>query len=440
MTADQSGRSAGPCPELPAVPPAVRPIELLAPAGDPEKLRLAVQYGADAVYLGGRDFSLRAYSGNFTPDELREAVAYAHERGVRVYLTLNIFAHPGDLHHLRQAVRDLLAAGPDAVIVADPGVFSLVREEFPTMKIHISTQANVTNEQACRFWHEQGASRIVLARELTLAEIRLIRAGVPDTLELEAFVHGAMCMAYSGRCLLSNFFSGRDSNRGRCTQPCRWQYELTEVKRPELPVTVTGDGRGSYFFSSRDLCMISHIPELLTAGLDSLKIEGRVKSAFYVATVVKAYREAIDRYRTDPAGYITDPAWLADLGKTVHRDFDTGFYFASPQEDAKIFLDDINRREAAVVGIVRAWLPESGLALVEQRNKITAGELLELVQPKGRHRLVTVGGLLDIRQRPIDSTPHPQMLYYLPIPGAENLPAGAFLRRLGDKDRPGAGT
>ena len=409
--------------------------ELLAPAGDPEKLRMAVLYGADAVYLAARDFSLRAYSGNFSPEELSDGIAYAHEHGVKVYLALNILAHSDDIVNLRQILPVLLKAGPDAAIVADPGVFSLIREIAPAMKIHISTQASVTNAATCRFWHAQGASRIVLARELTLEEIRQIRADIPADLELEAFVHGAMCMAYSGRCLLSNYFSGRDSNRGRCSQPCRWQYQVAEVKRPDQPLQVIGDERGSYIFNSRDLCMIEHIPELALSGLNSLKIEGRVKSAFYTATVVKAYREALDAYRADPENYTFNPAWLADLRKTVHRDFDTGFYFTSPQQDPKIQPEDTNVREAAVVGIVRGQLPDSGLLLVEQRNKIMDGDLLELVRPSGRYAPLTATGLLDIEHRPITATPHPQMFYYLPLANAGNVPAGSFLRRIGDKDR-----
>ncbi len=407
-------------------------LELLAPAGDPEKLRMAVQYGADAVYLAAPDFSLRAFSGNFTPAEMAESIAFAHEQGVKVYLALNMLAHQEDLINLRQALPELLATGPDAVIVADPGVFSLIREQAPTLKIHISTQASVTNARTCRFWYEQGASRIVLARELTLSEIREIRQDIPSELELEAFVHGAMCMSYSGRCLLSNYYSGRDSNRGRCTQPCRWKYEVIEEKRPDQPLTIAQDHRGSYIFSSRDLCMIEHIPALATSGLSSLKIEGRVKGAFYAATVVKAYRAALDAYQGDPDGYTFDPGWLADLQKTVHRDFDTGFFFATPQEDAKIQPAHTNVREAAVVGIVRAWLPDSGLMLVEQRNKITAGDQLELVQPKGRHLELTADRLLDLERQPITSAPHPQMMFYLPM--SERVIPGAFLRRLGDKD------
>ena len=410
------------------------PIELLAPAGNPEKLRLAIQYGADAVYLAGLDFGLRAYGGNFTPDELAAAIIYAREHQVKTYLALNILAHPGDLAGLRQFVRDLPDPGPDAAIVSDPGVFAILREERPEIRLHISTQASVTNDRTCCFWHDQGASRIVLARELTLAEIRRIRENIPPELELEGFVHGAMCMAYSGRCLLANFLSGRDSNRGQCSQPCRWRYHLVDENQPDRPLTVTADDRGSYFFSSRDLCLIEHIPELIAAGLNSLKIEGRGKSAFYAATTVKAYREALDRYAADPAGYAADPVWLDDLRKTVHREFDTGFYFTEPQRDPKIFLSDTSQREAAVVGIIKAWLPESGLALVEQRNKIQEGETVELVRPRGRHVDIRIAGLLDLERKPIASTPHPLMLYYLPLP--EAAAPGSFLRRLGDKDRP----
>lgn len=409
-------------------------MELLAPAGDPEKLQTAIRYGADAVYLAGRDFGLRAGSGNFTLNELADAVRLAHDHGLRAYLTLNIFAHPDDIRNLRLQLRDLLAAGPDAVIVSDPGIFGLVREEHPMQTIHVSTQASVTNALTCRFWHGQGARRIVLARELTFDEIRQIRADVPDDLELEAFVHGAMCLAYSGRCLLSSFFNGRDSNRGRCAQPCRWQYEVTEQKRPDQPLAVVGDEQGSYIFNSRDLCMIEHIADLAASGLTSLKIEGRVKSAFYVATVVKAYREALDAFEADPDHYRMNPEWLADLQKTVHRPFDTGFYYVRPQEDAKTTPGELNQREAAVVGVVRAWLPDSGLALIEQRNRILAGEQLELVRPQGRHQIVGTGGLQDLERQPLGSTPHPKMLYYLPLPSA--APPGSFLLRLGDKDCP----
>ena len=411
---------------------APRPLELLAPAGDPEKLRVAIQYGADAVYLAVRDFGLRAAGSNFTLPELQEAVAYAHQRQVKVYLALNIFAHQQDVNRLRGQLRDLAAAGPDAVIVSDPGIFSLVKAEAPQLPIHVSTQANVTNAQSCRFWHQQGAQRVILARELTLDEIRSIHAETPDTLELEAFVHGAMCLAYSGRCLLSSFMTGRDSNRGQCAQPCRWHYLAAEIKRPEMPLEINGDEHGSYILNARDLCMIEYIPDLAQCGLASLKIEGRIKSAYYVATVVKAYREAIDAWQADPARYIVNPAWLEDLQKTVHRPFDTGFYYQRPQETAQTDPDDLNQREAAVVGVVRAWLPESKLALVEQRNKITAGDEIELTEPRGRHRILQTHGLLDLERQPIASTPHARMFYYLPLD--ESAEPGSFLLKIGDKD------
>jgi putative protease len=409
-------------------------MELLAPAGDMEKMRTAIRYGADAVYLSTGHFGLRAASANFTPRELKEAVTYAHDRGVRVYLALNILAHPDDIGQLRGQLDDLLAAGPDACIVSDPGIFSLLRGLSPNLAIHISTQASVTNSEACRFWFRQGARRIVLARELTLAEIRQIRADTEPELELEAFVHGAMCLAYSGRCLLSSYLTGRDANRGRCAQPCRWPYALVDPADPERSLLLEQDQRGSYLLNSRDLCMIEHLPALAQAGITSLKIEGRVKSSFYVATVIKAYREALDAYLGDPAGWFCRPEWLSDLNKTVHRPFDTGFFFARPQEDAKLSLRQVDCRDAAVVGIVKAWLPDSRLLLVEQRNKIQTGDLLELVQPKGHDVIVTAAGLLDLEQKPIQSTPHPRMLYFLPCD--EAVAPDSFIRRAGNKDLP----
>lgn len=409
-------------------------MELLAPAGDAEKMRIAIRYGADAVYLAAQDFGLRAASANFSSQELKDAVAYAHERGVRVYLAVNILAHPDDLDKLNVQLDDLAVAGPDAMIVADPGVFSLIRQKLPEMKIHISTQASTCNAESCRFWHRLGARRIVMARELTLSEIARIRSQVPDELELEGFVHGAMCLAYSGRCLLSAWFTGRDANRGRCAQPCRWSYELREQKRPDQPLLAGEDARGSWLLNSRDLCLIEHLPELAAAGLNSFKIEGRVKSSFYVATVVKAYRAAIDAWKADPCNWQPDPAWLADLQKTVHRPFDTGFYFASPQQDAKISTDELDMREAVVVGLVRAWLPDSNLALVEQRNRIQKGDLLELVDPKGPCRPFIAESLLDLERQPIDATPHPRMLFYLPF--AESVQVDSFIRRKGNKDMP----
>jgi len=418
-------------------------IELLAPAGDMNKLDMAIKYGADAVYLGTTAYSLRAASGNFDLSYgLPAAVEKAHEHGLPAYATMNILATPEDFRAAEDAVRAIADSGADAVIISDPGMFTLAKETRPELEIHISTQASTSNARACRFWYEQGARRIVLARELSMEDIRRIRSEIPDDLELEAFVHGAMCMAWSGRCMLSAHLTGRSANKGACTQTCRWrfrsepaeQYLLTEMKRPEDQLLMEEDQRGTYIFNAKDLCMIEHIPELISSGISSFKIEGRTKSPFYVATVVKAYRQAIDTWAENPANYQMDPDWLRDLTQTVHRPFDTGFYFTSPQEDAKVFEDDTMIREAAVVGMVKGWLPDSKLVLVEQRNKISLGDELELVQPRGRHIKLRADKILDIEQKPIESTPHPQMMYYLPM--EEHVSPGAFIRRSGDKDKP----
>ncbi|NLV48690.1 MAG: U32 family peptidase [Clostridiaceae bacterium] len=405
-----------------------RSIELLAPAGDMDKLQTAIQYGADAVYLAVRQFGLRAASANFSETELAEAVEFAHQRSVRVYLTLNSLAHPEDYQQLAKKLDRLLSTGPDAVIVSDAGVFQLVRAMKPEQKIHISTQASVTNAAACAFWYQQGAKRIILARELTLSEIAQIRRETPNELELEGFVHGAMCMAYSGRCLLSNFLTGRDANRGQCAQPCRWSYELREKNHHENTFEIEEGAEGTYFLNSRDLCLVNHLPELASAGLGSFKIEGRVKSSYYLATVVKTYRTALDAYLKNPLAWQPDPKWLAELEKTVHRPFDTGFYFDRPQNEAKISLDETDQHQATVVGLVKAWLPDSGLILIEQRNRIFEGEPLEVMQPNGENKGLKATGLLDLERRPIKSTPHPKMLYFMPV--EQPVLAGSWVRRL----------
>jgi putative protease len=407
-------------------------VELLSPAGDLEKLKMAVLYGANAVYLSGKQFGLRAFSTNFTEDELKTGMEYAHQHQVRAYVTVNIMAHPEDFAGLKDYILFLQSIGTDAVIVSDPGVFSLVREAAPDMEIHISTQASVTNAAGCLFWHRAGAKRIVLARELTLAEIIQIRAEIPDSLELEVFIHGAMCVSYSGRCLLSNHFTGRDGNRGKCAQPCRWKYYVTEESREDQPLEINQDARGTYLFNSRDMCMIEHIPELMRAGIHSFKIEGRIKGAFYTATVTKAYREAIDRYETDPRHYEFDPAWLADLEKTVHREFCTGFFFDNPMEQAQIFAENTYKREAAVVGMIKGYDPVAKRAIVEQRNKIVAGDRLEIVSPRGRHFTTIARDLLDENELPITSTPHPQMIFTMPMKNP--VESQSFIRRLGNKD------
>lgn len=407
-------------------------VELLSPAGDLEKLKSAVLYGADAVYLSGKQFGLRAFSGNFDDAQLTEGIAFAHANGVKAYVTVNIFGHPRDFADMGEYVLFLAGSGADALIVSDAGIFSLIREIAPDMEIHISTQSSITNAKACEFWHKAGASRIVLARELTLAEIIQIRREVPPGLELEVFVHGAMCMTYSGRCLLSSYFSGRNSNRGECAQPCRWKYHVSEVKRPDMPLDIAEDDTGTYLFNSKDLCMIEHIPALIEAGVSCFKIEGRMKGVFYVSTVTKAYREAIDAYYADPVSWTPDPRLMEDLRKTVHREFDTGFFFTRPGIDAKISYDDTYIKEAKVVGVITGYDAKAKRATVEQRNKIAEGERLEIVSPKGRHFIVAARELRDEQGNSIDSTPHPLMIYTMSM----RVPVvpGSFMRMISEEN------
>ncbi len=405
-------------------------VELLSPAGDFEKLKMAVLYGADAVYLSGKQFGLRAYAGNFETEEISDAVLFAHANNVRVFVTLNIFAHQDDFTGLEEYIKQLGIAGVDAVIVSDPGIFSCVKNICPDMEIHISTQANITNAKSCTFWYNMGAKRVVLARELTFDEIINIRKEIPDDLELEVFVHGAMCMTYSGRCILSNYFAGRDANRGECVQPCRWKYKIVEESRQDKPLYIEEDSRGSYILNSRDMCMIEHIPALIEAGIRSFKIEGRMKGLFYVATVTKAYREAIDRFYENPEMYTFDPVLLEDLKKTVHREFDTGFFFDKPSNNAKIFMNDSYIKEAKVAGIILEYDELSKRVIIQQRNKIFEGDKLEIVSPKGRHVIVTAKELLDAEGNKIDSTPHAKMIYSMKVrvPVNEN----SFIRIIED--------
>ena len=411
----------------------MRRVEILSPAGDMEKLKVAIAFGADAVYLSGKSFGLRAGSGNFTHDQMKEAVEYSHARGVLCYVTMNILAHAQDIAVLDGEIQFCHETGVDALIVSDAGIFRRIRTLFPDFEIHISTQASITNADGCLFWYEQGARRIVLARELTLAEIADIRRQIPADLKLECFVHGAMCMSYSGRCLLSNYFTGRNANHGECAQPCRWKYSVTEEKRPDQPLIAEEDIRGTYLFNSRDICMIDHVPELVLAGIDSFKIEGRIKGSFYAATTTKAYREALDAYLESPDAYIPDPLWKLSLERTVHRVFGTGFYFDAPADNAQIFLDDTYLRSAFVAGMVVGYDKEKKLAVISQRNKISEGDILHVLMPDGHCEPIPVQGLLNENGEPIQSTPHAQMLYYLPV--KEELPAYSFLSRDGDKDR-----
>ena len=385
-------------------------VELLAPAGDLEKLKIAVEYGADAVYFGGEMFSLRAGAGNMTIDEMKEGTEYAHSRGVRCHLALNVYAHNEDILPLRGYLKEIKEIPVDAYIVSDPAVMLLLKEEIPDAEIHLSTQANMTNYVTANYWREQGVKRLVLARELTLEEIKEIRANLPDDTELEAFVHGAMCISYSGRCLLSNFMTGRDANRGACAHPCRYKYRLEEEKRPGEYWPVDEDDRGTYIFNSKDLCMLEHLPELIGAGISSFKIEGRMKSIFYIAHVIKAYRTALDAYYSNPDGYRYDPAWALEMCKASHRDFTTGFYFRKPTGEDQEYLSSSYIRDYAFTGLVKSYDPETKIAVVEQRNKMDIGDVIEVFGPKGEAFTQTLEYMTDEEGTSIESAPHPQQI------------------------------
>lgn len=401
----------------------MRRPELLSPAGDPEKLRFAVEYGADAVYCALGKFGLRRACGNFTPETLREGLAFAHARGKKVYLTLNATLRERELGELVSLLRETAAVcPPDAYILSDPGALDLLREVCPGAEAHLSTQQSTVNSAACLHWYRQGVRRIVLARELSLAEIRAIRKAVPRDLELEVFVHGAMCVSYSGRCLLSNYFTGRDANAGGCAQPCRWKYYLREEKRPFDVITAEQDEEGTYVFSSRDLCMIEHLSDLVEAGVDSLKIEGRVKSAYYAAVVTNAYRISLDDCL---AGRPFDPALRRELESVSHREYGTGYYYAEPSSDANLVSDNRYLRDRAFLARVEAFDPATGLARCRQNNKLCLGDACNLLSPGTTGRDCTVEALYDAEMQPIPDTRHPQMPFYLPLPGAK---AGDLLR------------
>lgn len=380
-------------------------MELLAPAGDLEKLKIAVDYGADAVYFGGEAFSLRAGAGNLTIEEMREGIEYAHERGVRCHLTLNIFPHNEDLKPLRAYIREVAPLKPDAFIVSDPSVIILLKKEVPGCEIHLSTQANMTNCMTAEFWRRQGVSRIVLARELSLEEIGEIRKNLSDDVELECFGHGAMCISYSGRCLLSNFMTGRDANRGACAHPCRYSYRLEEAKRPGEYWPIEEDSRGTYIMNSKDLCMLEHIGDLHRAGVASLKIEGRMKSIFYVAHVIKAYRQAIDAFYE---GREPDPGIMEEMCKASHREFTTGFYYSRPGDEGQNYLSSAYTRDYSFLALVRKYDPDSGMAVLEQRNKIEIGDRVELFGPEGDFFTQTVNEMYDEEGEAISAAPHPQ--------------------------------
>jgi putative protease len=388
-------------------------IELLAPAGNLEKLKTAIIYGADAVYMGGESYSLRAMADNFGDEEMKEALSFAHERGKKVYITINIFPHNADLKGMPEYIKKLRDFGVDAVIISDLGVFSIARQVAPDLQVHISTQANNTNYQSALFWHNLGASRVVLARELSLKEIREIREKTPESLEIEAFVHGSMCMAYSGRCLLSNYMTGRDANRGMCAHPCRYKYHLVEEKRPGEYFEIVEDDRGSYIMNSQDLCMIEYIPEVVESGITSFKIEGRMKSSYYVATVVKAYRQAIDSYLRDKENYKFDPDWMVELSKASHREFSTGFYFGKPKK--QVYESSAYIRSHDIVGKVLSYDESTKLATIEQRNRVFKGEEVEILTPDEKSYSIVLNQMWNEEGEEIESAPHPQMIYKIRV-------------------------
>ncbi len=389
--------------------------ELLIPASSLEVLKTAVVFGADAVYIGGEAFGLRAKAKNFSLEEMKEGIAFAHERGAKVYVTANILAHNRDLEGIRAYFSELREVHPDALIIADPGVFMLAKEICPEIERHISTQANNTNYLTYRFWKEQGAKRVVSARELSMEELRELRANIPGDLEIETFIHGAMCISYSGRCLLSNYFTGRDANQGACTHPCRWKYAVVEETRPGEYFPVYENERGSYIFNSKDLCMIEHIPELLESGIDSFKIEGRMKTALYVATVARTYRKAIDDCLESQELYQRNMSWYQEqIAGCTYREFTTGFFYGKPDENSQIYGSNTYVKGYTYLGIVNGP-DERGYCQIEQRNKFSVGDKIEIMKPDGKNVLVKVEALLDEEGNPMESAPHPKQKLFVKL-------------------------
>ena len=395
----------------------MRKPELLVPASSLEVLKTAVIFGADAVYIGGEAFGLRAKAKNFSMEDMKEGIAFAHEHGVKVYVTANILAHNRDLEGVEEYFRELKEVKPDALIIADPGVFEIAKRICPEIERHISTQANNTNYATYHFWHTLGAKRVVSARELSMQEIKEIRANIPDDLEIETFVHGAMCISYSGRCLLSSYFTGRDANQGACTHPCRWKYAVVEEKRPGEYLPVYENERGTYIFNSKDLCMIEHIPDLLDAGIDSFKIEGRMKTALYVATVARTYRKAIDDYLEDPKLYEEHMPWYrTQIASCTYRQFTTGFFYGRPDENTQIYDNNTYVKEYTYLGIV-GEVDAEGRCRIEQRNKFSVGEQIEIMKPDGQNVEVTVKRILNEDGEEQESEPHSKQILHVELEG-----------------------
>lgn len=405
----------------------MRELELLIPAGSLDVLKTAVIYGADAVYIGGEAFGLRAKAKNFTKEDMKEGIAFAHERGVKVYVTANILAHNEDLPGVEEYFEEMKEVHPDALIISDPGVFAIARKILPDMELHVSTQANNTNYGTFLFWYNQGAKRVVTARELSLKEIKEIRDRIPENMEIESFIHGAMCISYSGRCLLSNYFVGRDANQGACTHPCRWKYSVVEETRPGEYMPVYENERGTYIFNSKDLCMIEHIPEMIEAGIDSFKIEGRMKTALYVATVARTYRKAIDDYLESPEKYRANMEWYkAEIGKCTYREFTTGFYFHKPDATTQIYDSNTYVKNYTYIGTVETVF-EDGSFQMEQKNKFTVGETIEIMKPDGRNLAVTVEEIRNEEGEQMESAPHPKQILRVRL--SETPKAYDILRR-----------
>ncbi len=393
----------------------MRKTELLIPASSLEVLKTAVIFGADAVYIGGEAFGLRAKAKNFSMEEIKDGIAFAHQYDVKVYITANILAHNEDLAGVEKYFEELRDIKPDGLIIADPGVFAIAKRVCPEIERHISTQANNSNYGTYNFWHEMGASRVVTARELSLEEIKDIRKNISDDLEIETFIHGAMCISYSGRCLLSNYFTGRDANKGACTHPCRWKYSIVEETRPGEYMPVYENERGTFIFNSKDLCMIQHIPEILEAGIDSLKIEGRMKTALYVATVARTYRKAIDDYKKDPALYEANMPWYLDqISNCTYRQFTTGFFFGKPDENTQIYDNNTYVKEYTYLGIVGEKNDE-GLYRIEQRNKFSVGETIEVMKPNGENLEVVVKRIVNEKGEEQESAPHPKQVLFIDL-------------------------
>ena len=410
----------------------MRVPELLIPASSLEVLKTAVIFGADAVYIGGEAFGLRAKAKNFSMEDMKEGIQFAHEHNVRVYVTANILAHNGDLPGVEEYFKELKEIGPDALIISDPGVFMIAKRVCPEIEIHISTQANNTNYGTYRFWHELGAKRVVSARELSMKEIKEIRSNIPDDLEIETFVHGAMCISYSGRCLLSNYFTGRDANRGACTHPCRWKYAVMEESRPGEYLPVYENERGTFIFNSKDLCMLEHIPDLLDAGIDSFKIEGRMKTALYVATVARTYRKAIDDCLESEEKYRANMDWYhREISRCTYRQFTTGFYYGKPNEESQIYDSNTYQSDAVYLGTVYET-DHKGRARIEQRNKFCVGDMIEIMKPDGRNVACQVLQIQDDQEGKMESAPHPKQELWLTL--SETAETGDLLRTIVEKE------